>query len=783
MKTQRMATTPVLAFLILSLNVPVTFAETPEWQAQWIGATTNHTENTWSVFRKHFNLKAVPKHAIARIAVDSKYWLWINGKQVVFEGGLKRGPNPRDTYYDEVELAPWLRKGDNTIAVLTWFWGKEGFSHNNSGKAGFLFELYAGNVVVVSDSSWKALVHPAYSTPPGEKPNFRLAERNIRFDARRDLGKWPAPTYDDTAWPAAIEFGPAGVAPWNKLHPRPIPQWKNYGLKNYVELNVRLPLISTGQVIVAKLPYNAQLTPWLKVNAKAGQTIDIRSSNYRGGGEPNIRAEYVTRDGVQEYESLGWFNGQDVLYKIPAGVKVLDLKYRETGYGTEFSGWFTCDDPFCNRLWEKSRRTLYVTMRDNFMDCPDRERAQWWGDVVIELGQTFYSLSPSSAKLIRKAIYELCGWQKPDKTLYSPIPSTAWTKELPQQMLASIGQYGFWTYYLYTGDKQTIVDAYPHVRDYLSLWQLDNQGLVAHRDGDWNWADWGKNIDERVLDQAWYCLALQGAANMARLVGKPDEAIQYESTRTNVIAAVNKIMWNGSAYRSPEYKGATDDRANAMCVVAGIADQQKFPSIKKILATEYHASPYMEKYVLEALMLMGDPDAALARMKKRYGAIVADEWTTLPELWVAGAALTGQLTSTRNHAWSGGPLTILSQYFAGLAPLAPAWATYQVRPQMGALKKIRATVDSVAGKISVSLRQDKHTFSLRLNSPKGTSAQVYLPCGHKPPATVTANSRLIWKSGHATKNVKGVKLREMANGWIHFEVAPGNWEFKLCTAS
>jgi len=761
-----------------SLNFVIS-SELSEWQAKWIGATTNCTENTWSAFRKCFTLKSVPKKAIARIAVDSKYWMWVNGRQVIFEGGLKRGPNPNDTYYDEIDLTPWLRRGKNTIAVLTWFWGKDGFSHKNSGKPGFIFQLNAGNLVINSDSTWKALVHPAYETPRGEQPNFRLPERNTRFDARRDLGNWTAPKYDDSKWPPATEFGPAGAPPWNKLHPRPIPLWKNYGLKSYPQLNVRLPVISTGQVIVAKLPYNAQVTPWLKVNAKAGQVIDIRSSNYRGGGELNVRAEYVTKDGIQEYESLGWFNGQEVLYKVPAGVEILELKYRETGYDTEFSGSFKCDDEFYNRLWEKARRTLYITMKDNFMDCPDRERAQWWGDVVIELGQCFYSLSPSSAKLIRKAIYELCNWQRPDKVLYSPIPAGNWTNELPQQMLASIGYYGFWTYYLFTGDKETIHAAYPHVKDYLTLWKLDEHGLVIHRNGDWNWADWGKNIDEHVLDQAWFCLALQGAANMARVIGKTNDASQYETIRSNVIIAVNKLMWNGSAYRSPHYKGATDDRANALCVVAGIADPEKFPAIKNILTTEYHASPYMEKYVIEALMLMDDPDTALARMKKRYDAIVADEWTTLPELWVAGTALVGNLTSTRNHGWSGGPLTILSQYCAGLAPLEPAWAVYQVRPLMGPLKKINASVDSVAGKISVSLVRSTNVLILYLESPEKTIAQVYLPFGTNKPSSVTANNRVIWKNGQLYHPIKSVEFKSISNGWVHLEVEPGKWKFKL----
>ena len=75
--------------------------------------------NKWIAFRKDFSLKSVPKSALARIAVDSKYWLWINGELVVFEGQLKRGPNPSDSYFDEVDIAPYLKKGENKLALLT----------------------------------------------------------------------------------------------------------------------------------------------------------------------------------------------------------------------------------------------------------------------------------------------------------------------------------------------------------------------------------------------------------------------------------------------------------------------------------------------------------------------------------------------------------------------------------------------------------------------------------------------------------------------------------------
>ncbi len=63
-------------------------------------APTKGRANQWICYRRVVHLEEVPRRAVARIACDSKYWLWINGKLVVFEGQLKRGPTPDDTYFD-----------------------------------------------------------------------------------------------------------------------------------------------------------------------------------------------------------------------------------------------------------------------------------------------------------------------------------------------------------------------------------------------------------------------------------------------------------------------------------------------------------------------------------------------------------------------------------------------------------------------------------------------------------------------------------------------------------
>ena len=123
-----------------------------DWKAHWINTEQcQSASNTWLAYRKTVNLTDVPRTLTAHIAADSKYWLWINGQMVVFEGGLKRGPSPYDTYYDSVEIAPYLTTGENTIAVLVWHFGKNGFSHVNSGLAALLFEAVAPGIEIVSE--------------------------------------------------------------------------------------------------------------------------------------------------------------------------------------------------------------------------------------------------------------------------------------------------------------------------------------------------------------------------------------------------------------------------------------------------------------------------------------------------------------------------------------------------------------------------------------------------------------------------------------------------------
>jgi len=525
-------------------------------------------------------------------------------------------------------------------------------------------------------------------------------------------------------------------SPMGKLVKRPVPLWKDFGLRDYPDVRKS----ADGDTLFCKLPYNCQITPYFRVKSGAGALIHIRTDNYMGGGSPNVRAEYITRDGEQEYESYGWMNGHEVWYVFPKDVEVLDVKYRETGYHTEFVEPFRCNDEFLNELWKRSARTLYVTMRDNYMDCPDRERAQWWGDEVNELGEAFYALTPSSHQLALKGIYELMNWQRADGVIFSPVPAGNWNKELPLQMLASVGWYGFYTQYFFSADSSFVPVIYDRLHRYLhEVWQVDENGLAIERAGEWSWGDWGQNVDMEVLTNCWYYLALKAEREFALQLNKTKDAEDILFMMRCIENSFDRKFWTGTAYRSPDYRGETDDRAQAMAVVSGLASENRYPALVKVLQTEYHASPYMEKYVLEALCQMGEISFAIERMKQRYETMMNHkEYTTLFEGWGIGSEGFGG--GTINHAWSGGPLTILSQKVCGVEPVTPGFRTFRVAPQLCPLTEASTTVASVNGEIKVAINRMGEKMTVHVLVPDGTSCEVIFPNG----------KRVMVPSGHHT---------------------------------
>ena len=708
--------------------------EKTDWKAKWIWDKENLTENNvWMCFNKKVNLDEIPEELITHISADSKYWLYINGETVVFEGSVKRGPQKNSGYYDSIDIAPYLKKGENSVCALVWYWDNEtSYSYSSSGQGGFLFEAENKDITIISDKSWKVKRNPAYIDSPLYPPNYRLPEYSVYFDAREDMGDWIKEGFDVSSWENAMEYDVGGKGAYGKLYPRGIPFLKDFGLKDYENSkdyeNYTVNKL-WGEKVTVDIPYNAQITPYLKIKAPAGKKIRITTENTLIGA---VSTTYVTIDGEQEFEALGWVNGENITYKIPKGVTVVSLKYRETGYDSSFSGDFKCDDEFLNSLWQKSLRTLYVTMRDNFMDCPDRERAQWWGDVTSEMIMTMYSLDSKSYLLYQKGVEAMLSHIDDTKVLQTVVPINGDYFELPVQQLAGI--VGFLAYYEYTGDKAFIEKVYDASIDYLKLWKTGENNLVIHREGSWDWPDWGKKADMTAIENAWVYYALSATEKMAEILGK-NEDIPFITERKATIEKGYKALWTEEGFKSDDVKNP-DDRANALAVLSGLAKKEQYKTITNVLTTTKNSSPYMEYYVLEALCELGEYDLAKGRIKDRYQDMMCEDYSTLWEFW-------DSWRGTKNHAWSGGPLVIMSKHFAGITPLEAGYEKVEIKPQYTMSDSMKCTVPSVKGLITLDYEKADGSYAINLTLPQDTKAILYVPTG----AEVNVNSKAYYKNG------------------------------------
>jgi hypothetical protein len=218
-----------------------------QWKANWIWNEVGGPDNAWVAMRKTFEVDDVPANVVASVSADSKYWMWINGELAVFEGSVCRGPSPAkkwnrvraiweeppetkpsNTWYEEVDITEYLKPGQNTIAVLAWYWGRETHKGTriDSGQGGFIFQsdlgVSTGDSTLVSDASWKAKLHPAYALDSGDVGK-NLVQYHVDYDARNDIGDWHSPQYNDDGWDNAIEFGVPPTAPWYQLEKDYVP--------------------------------------------------------------------------------------------------------------------------------------------------------------------------------------------------------------------------------------------------------------------------------------------------------------------------------------------------------------------------------------------------------------------------------------------------------------------------------------------------------------------------------------------------------------------------------
>jgi hypothetical protein len=167
--------------------------------------------NLFVQFRRSVHLDAVPRVAPLRISADGRYRLYVNR---TFVG---RGParcDPQFQYYDEHDIAPHLRAGENAVAVLVHSYGMD-TSWYELPRTDWSRAFGCGGLFVECDAireldtsaAWRYLVSEAWKrdSQPGRVGFVEL------LDGRRLDDAWTDPGFDDSAWSTAIELTIPGI--------------------------------------------------------------------------------------------------------------------------------------------------------------------------------------------------------------------------------------------------------------------------------------------------------------------------------------------------------------------------------------------------------------------------------------------------------------------------------------------------------------------------------------------------------------------------------------------
>lgn len=530
---------------------------------------------------------------------------------------------------------------------------------------------------------------------------------------------------------------------------------KDYGQKPYVRVSKDLPHAeNVPWKLVCTMPYNCHFQPWIEVESEEGKIITLESTN------PLVlfltkKESFTTRAGVQDYEAKHWVSGEGAIYGIPAGVTVRAVKYRETGYDTEFVGSFECNDNDYNILWKKAIRTAYICMREQFYDCPDRERVGFWGDGTPELNQCFYAFDVKSHRLCRELVR-----RKLEPKFY------------PGQHLEFLGDYGLWFYYLHTGDLDSMKAIYPQTKDFL----FNVYEFGKHR----TWFDWGKEVkDTAVTETCFYYNCLGALKKIALVTGNDADIALIDQKRESIKRTFDAQYWKGNFYMSTQVT-EPDDRANAMAVNAGLADPTKWSAIfDNVLTKKTYSSCFFDRWVFEALCTMGKQEYALMRMQERYRTMIPCTFTTLFEhydRWWASRIDAFDDASSLNHGWNP-PALILSQNIIGVTPVAPGWSTYQVMPKEAFLTAIKVVVPSIKGNVTVEMKKSASEYALSVISPANTTAIVGIPkVSFTTLNQIKANGAVIWNKTFVS-GVAGLTWVGEDADYVKFSVVPGTWNF------
>ena len=499
------------------------------WTARWI-SVPDASPAGYGVyhFRRRFRVDPVPAAFVVHVSADNRYQLYANGARVA------SGPARGDLFhwrYETVDLAPFLRSGDNVLAAVVWNFGPETPEAQVTNQTGFLLQGDGpAEKDVDTGAGWKCLRNEAYEILPLNREEIRhqyyVAGPGDKVAAARYPWGWETAELDDASWKVPA-VGPPGSsrdafdAPsrW-MLVPRSVPPMDEHPerldrvrrasgvtvpaafprapapftvpprtaarlLLDQGSLTTAYPelVVSGGKDAAVGLRYAENL--WVPGTGDKGHRDEIDGKEMRG-----LRDLFIADGGARRlFRPLWWRTYRYLELSVDTREEPLtveDLRGVFTAYPFTRKARFDAGEPELDRILDVGWRTARLCAHETYMDCPYYEQLQYVGDTRIQALVSYYASGDD--RLARNAIEQIDDSRTSEGLTMSRFP-TRLQQYIPPFSLWWIGMVH--DYWWYRDDPAFVRARLPGVRTVLSFFaaRQRSSGSLGALPW-WNFLDW-----------------------------------------------------------------------------------------------------------------------------------------------------------------------------------------------------------------------------------------------------------------------------------------------------
>lgn len=497
--------------------------------------------------------------------------------------------------------------------------------------------------------------------------------------------------------------------------------------------------------------------------------------NTEGIVGPGYADRYIARAGTQRIElpderTARWLAIQ--IYFPAAGRIVLrDSGFVKSQYPAPLIGSFDSGDERIAQIVKLGLIHAEVTMNDGYIDTPGREDGQWIEDSRVRA--IIASRWFGDWKLRRQMLRHYAESQGANGGFHSFPPSNfpafPANYDWAVQWVAMLYDDYYWT------GSTELIERYWNTLDRFWNDALSHVG----DDGIWRtprvFADIRTGVRVREAQQSSGIVTpfvidrLRWSVEMARAVGKPDQASRWEATASKMAAAFKQhhvvptsgtrpaLIGDRYDSRNPALERGFSQAGQAMAILAGLLNPDQARAALDYAYSDPDGTPpaglvrwnnpTFAYRSLRSLSMHGLTHRAVAHLIERYSpylpgnprnptpaALQGPYGGPLPEYWVSREDLglkDGELNSTQpadetgSHGWGAVPLLWLHDSLLGVEIAEPGGAKLHIAPSAGGLPFVTGHTMTPKGPVWVNWEPSR--LRLEIHIPPGVSAAVDLP--------------------------------------------------------